>query len=147
MFQLLSGRNSSRPAYNSMLSRLTRIIVETNALTAGVAVVAITLFWGFPGIVLVSIPIAIIGKLYTNCLLALFNNRTRETAKSVNSHGLVSLHVSSNHASQPTSNSHLESLKVDVVSQMDISYESQMELGHIEKTTPDHPYAYQDRRC
>ncbi|KAJ6584321.1 hypothetical protein B0H19DRAFT_1367972 [Mycena capillaripes] len=53
---LLSGRNDSRPAYNSMLSRLIRLIVETNALTAGVAVVAIGLFWGFPGTALVSVP-------------------------------------------------------------------------------------------
>jgi len=143
---LLSARNSSRPAYNSMLSRLIRLIVETNALTAGVAVVAIALFWGFPGTALVSVPIAIIGKLYTNCLLALFNNRTRETAKSVNSHGLVSLQVSPNSALQQTSNSHLESLKVHVMSQTAMSYESQMELGNIGKTTTDHPYAYQDRR-
>ncbi|KAJ7751109.1 hypothetical protein B0H16DRAFT_840148 [Mycena metata] len=60
---LLSARNSSRPQYNSMLSRLIRLIVETNALTAGVAVVAIALFWGFTGSALVSVPIAIIGKL------------------------------------------------------------------------------------
>ncbi|KAJ7279890.1 hypothetical protein C8J57DRAFT_1566872 [Mycena rebaudengoi] len=45
---LLSGRNNSLSAHNSMLSRLIRLIVETNALTAGVAVVAIELFWGFP---------------------------------------------------------------------------------------------------
>ncbi|KAJ6628579.1 hypothetical protein B0H10DRAFT_1990471 [Mycena sp. CBHHK59/15] len=110
----LSWRDNSLPAHNSMLSRLIRLIVETNALTAGVAVVAIGLFWDFL--------IAIIGKLYTNCLLALFNNRTRETAK--NSHGLVSLRrVSPNSASQ--------SLKVHVVSQTDTSYESQMELGNV----------------
>jgi len=143
---LLSGRNGSRPAYNSMLSRLIRLIVETNALTAGVAVVAIALFWGFPGTALVSVPIAIIGKLYTNCLLALFNNRTREAAKSMNGHGLVSLHVSPNSTLQPTSNSHPESLKVHVMSQVDMSYESQMELGNIGKTTADHPYANQDGR-
>ncbi|KAJ7716836.1 hypothetical protein B0H16DRAFT_1898185 [Mycena metata] len=105
---LLSARNSSRPQYNSMLSRLIRLIVETNALTAGVAVVAIALFWGFPGSALVSVPIAIIGKLYTNCLLALFNNRKREeTAKSRDGHGLVSLRVSPNFALQKTSDSHL----------------------------------------
>ncbi|KAJ7020955.1 hypothetical protein C8F04DRAFT_1274277 [Mycena alexandri] len=127
---LLSARTySSRPQYNSMLSvtiisakrlqfprsrdrsvtlsRLIRLIVETNALTAGVAVVAIALFWGFPGTALVSVPIAIIGKLYTNCLLALFNNRKRETAKSMDDDDLVSLRVSPNSALQWTSDSHL----------------------------------------
>ncbi|KAJ6573097.1 hypothetical protein DFH09DRAFT_1312360 [Mycena vulgaris] len=142
---LLSGRNNSRPAYKSMLSRLIRLIVETNALTAGVAVVAIGLFWGFPGTALVSVPIAIIGKLYTNCLLALFNNRTRETAKSMNSHGLMSLRVSPNSALQETSNAHLKSLQVHVVSHTDMSYESQMEKN-IGKTTSDHPYSNQERR-
>ncbi|KAJ7880510.1 hypothetical protein B0H14DRAFT_3767161 [Mycena olivaceomarginata] len=148
---LLSRRNSSLPAHNSMLLRLIRLIVETNALTAGVAVVAIGLFWGFPGTALVSVPyitfnshcswwrsirismprIAIIGKLYTNCLLALFNNRTRETAKSMNNHGLVSLRVSTNSALQETSNAHFKSLQVHVVSQTDMLYESQMENGNI----------------
>ncbi|KAJ7728049.1 hypothetical protein B0H16DRAFT_1470641 [Mycena metata] len=97
---LLSARNSSRPQYNSMLSRLIRLIVETNVLTAGVAVVAIALFWGFPDTALVSVP-------YTNCLLAVFNNRKRETAKSMDGHGLVSLRVSPNSALQRTSDSHL----------------------------------------
>ncbi|KAJ7479382.1 hypothetical protein B0H11DRAFT_2027223 [Mycena galericulata] len=60
---LLSGRNNSPAVYRSKLSRLIRLIVETNALTAGVAVVAIGLFWAFPGTALVSVPIAIIGKL------------------------------------------------------------------------------------
>ncbi|KAF7344214.1 hypothetical protein MVEN_01712000 [Mycena venus] len=121
--------NSLSPAHNSMLSRLVRLIVETNALTAGVAVVAIGLFWGFPETALVSVPIAIIGKLYTNCLLALFNNRTSEREK--NRHGLVSLCVLPNSTSQ--------SLKVHVVSQTGTLSESQMELGNLKKTIPDHP--------
>ncbi|KAJ7438787.1 hypothetical protein B0H11DRAFT_2103624 [Mycena galericulata] len=144
---LLSERNNSLPVYRSKLSRLIRLIVETNALTAGVAVVAIGLFWGFPGTALVSVPIAIIGKLYTNCLLALFNNRTRETAKSMNSHGLVSsLRFSPNLALQETSNAHLKSLQVHVVSHTDISCESGMETEKIGKTTSDHPYSNQEWR-
>ncbi|KAJ7669729.1 hypothetical protein B0H17DRAFT_1209589 [Mycena rosella] len=128
---VLSGRNNSLPAHNRMLSRLIRLIVETNSLTAGVAMVAIGLFWGFPGTALVSVPLAIIGKLYTNCLLALFNNRTRETAKSANSHGLVSLRISPNSTLQKTSNAHFKCLQVHVVSQTDMSHESQMENGNI----------------
>ncbi|KAJ7258510.1 hypothetical protein C8J57DRAFT_1720674 [Mycena rebaudengoi] len=143
---LLSGRNNSLSAHNSMLSRLIRLIVETNALTAGVAVVAIGLFWGFPGTALVSVPIALIGKLYTNCLLALFNNRTRETSRSTNSHGLVSLRVSPNSALQKTSHAHSKSLQIHAVSQTNMSHESQMENGNIGKTTTDHPYSTQDGR-
>ncbi|KAJ7760776.1 hypothetical protein B0H14DRAFT_381277 [Mycena olivaceomarginata] len=80
----------------------------------------------------ISMPrIAIIGKLYTNCLFALFNNRTRLTAKSVNSHDLVSLRVSPNSALNKTSSAHFESLQVHVVSQTDMSHESRMENGNI----------------
>ncbi|KAJ7884577.1 hypothetical protein B0H14DRAFT_3857086 [Mycena olivaceomarginata] len=129
---LLSGRNNSPSAHNrTVLSRLIRLIVETNALTAGVAVVAIVLFWSLPDTALVSVPIAIIGKLYTNCLFALFNNRTRLTAKSANSHDLVSLRVSPNSALNKTSSAHFESLQVHVVSQTDMSHESRMENGNI----------------
>ncbi|KAJ7914767.1 hypothetical protein B0H13DRAFT_2324953 [Mycena leptocephala] len=140
---LLSGRNGSRPAYNSMLSRLIRLIVETKRphrrRGSGSYCAVLGISWNCAGLspnrdyreAVRNTP-----YMYTNCLLALFNNRTREAAKSMNSHGLVSLHASPNSTSQPTSNSHPESLKVHVMSQVDMSYESQMELGNIGKRRP-----------
>ncbi|KAJ7049553.1 hypothetical protein C8F01DRAFT_1265298 [Mycena amicta] len=142
---LLSARKriNSQPQYNSMLSRLIRIIVETNALTASVAVVAIALFWAFPNTALVSVPIAIIGKLYTNCLLALFNNRTRETAKRMDSHGLASLRFSPNSVLQASHGS----VKAHELTQTEYAYESQiqMELGNVGSLPPGHPYSYRDK--
>ncbi|KAJ7219629.1 hypothetical protein C8J57DRAFT_257819 [Mycena rebaudengoi] len=60
----------------SLIARIVQLIVETNALTASVAVVALTLFWAVPQHpTLVVPPTAIIGKLYTNCLITVLNNR------------------------------------------------------------------------
>ncbi|KAJ7437420.1 hypothetical protein FB451DRAFT_1416884 [Mycena latifolia] len=50
--------------------------------------------------------IAIIGKLYTNCLLALFNNCSKESNTKMNSHGMVSLHLPPNSGSRENSDHH-----------------------------------------
>ncbi|KAF7351839.1 hypothetical protein MVEN_01145000 [Mycena venus] len=103
---LLRERSNSLPSNHSMISHLIRLIVETNALTAGVAVIAVILFWACPGTAAVAPPIAIIGKLYTNCLLALFNNRSKESNTKMNSHGMVSLHLPPNSGSRENSDHH-----------------------------------------
>ncbi|KAJ7919722.1 hypothetical protein B0H13DRAFT_1868303 [Mycena leptocephala] len=99
---LLRERSYSLPSNRSMISRLIRLIVEPNALTAGIAVIAVILFWACPGTAAVAPPIAIIGKLYTNCLLALFNNRTKESNTKMNSHGMASLHLPPNAKTRTT---------------------------------------------
>ncbi|KAJ7832778.1 hypothetical protein B0H14DRAFT_3871889, partial [Mycena olivaceomarginata] len=42
---LLRQRSHALPGNRSIISRIVRLIVETNALTAGVAVIAVILFW------------------------------------------------------------------------------------------------------
>ncbi|KAJ6513703.1 hypothetical protein C8R47DRAFT_1313819 [Mycena vitilis] len=72
-----TGAGSSQT--HSMVSKIIRLVIETNALTASVAVLALILFLGVPQhSTLVVPPTAIIGKLYTNCLIALFNNRIKD---------------------------------------------------------------------
>ncbi|KAJ7206216.1 hypothetical protein C8J57DRAFT_357572 [Mycena rebaudengoi] len=67
----------------SLIARIVQLIVETNALTASVAVVALILFWAVPQHpTLVVPPTAIIGKLYTNCLITVLNNRKGRDAPS-----------------------------------------------------------------
>ncbi|KAJ7154400.1 hypothetical protein C8R43DRAFT_1001114 [Mycena crocata] len=136
---LLRERKTSLPATHGLITRVIRLIVETNALTAGVAVIALILFWGVPQhSTLVVPPTAIIGKLYTNCLIAVFNNRMNDGARSNNGHGMQSLHLPE--ASTPShhrSNSH-NPLKVHVVREMNMSYsEHPMELGDIRKPNFD----------
>ncbi|KAJ7438153.1 hypothetical protein FB451DRAFT_1416400 [Mycena latifolia] len=99
---LLRERSYSLPSNHSMISRLIRLIVEINALDAGVAVIAVILFWACPRL----LPHPIIEKLYANCLLALFNNRSKEANTKMNSHGIVSLHLPPNSESRENSDHH-----------------------------------------
>ncbi|KAJ7301985.1 hypothetical protein DFH08DRAFT_978312 [Mycena albidolilacea] len=133
---LLRQRSHALPGNRSIISRIVRLIVETNALTAGVAVIAVILFWTSPATAFVATPVAIIGKLYTNCLLALFNNRMKDTKTNANSHGMVSLQLPPNSTSPENSNSHHghNSVKVHVTRHTDLKYESEsMERGETKR--------------
>ncbi|KAJ7510693.1 hypothetical protein B0H11DRAFT_1031544 [Mycena galericulata] len=73
---LLRVRTVAHLPTQGVIMRIVHMIVETNALTAGVAVVGLILFLAVPKhSTLVVPPTAIMGKLYTNCLIAVFNNR------------------------------------------------------------------------
>ncbi|KAJ7729977.1 hypothetical protein B0H16DRAFT_223874 [Mycena metata] len=128
-WELLCQRSTTLPsgATRSTISRIIRLIVETNTLTAGVAVIALGLFWGLPqhGTLVVP-PTAIIGKLYTNCLIALLNNRIRERQPS-GVHGMQSLHLPNGNSSHSSQRGHRLSdgvnLKIHVVREMDLTFE------------------------
>nr|GAT55908.1 predicted protein [Mycena chlorophos] len=97
---LLYKREVSLPSTKSVISRVIRTTVETNALTAGIAVVALIIFWGIPSHpTLVVPPTVILGKLYSNCLIAVFNNRALEQTRKASGanngshHGLHSLQI------------------------------------------------------
>jgi len=73
---LLRARSKAFSTSHSLINRIVQLTVETNALTAGIAVVAVCVYLGVPAhTTLVVPPTAIIGKLYTNCLIAVLNNR------------------------------------------------------------------------
>ncbi|KAF8918295.1 hypothetical protein CPB85DRAFT_73311 [Mucidula mucida] len=74
---LLRSRSSFLPVSGRRIGRIVALTVETNCLTAGVAVISLILFLGVPQhSTLVVPPTAIIAKLYTNCLVAVLNNRS-----------------------------------------------------------------------
>ncbi|KAJ7181208.1 hypothetical protein C8R46DRAFT_1319995 [Mycena filopes] len=136
---LMSQRSTTLPAGStrSTISRIIRLIVETNALTAGVAVIALVLFWGAPKhATLVVPPTAIIGKLYTNCLIALFNNRLRDRT-STNTHGMQSLHLTPHsHSSQNHSSSSAAEqagVKIHVVREMELTFEEEDGLSDVDR--------------
>ncbi|KAF9465214.1 hypothetical protein BDZ94DRAFT_416157 [Collybia nuda] len=60
---------------NKILARLVRLIVETNTLTASMALLSFILYAAFPGGNLFICTTLIMGKLYSNTLLVTFNNR------------------------------------------------------------------------
>ncbi|KAJ7664405.1 hypothetical protein DFH06DRAFT_1184372 [Mycena polygramma] len=73
---LLRARSKTFAKSHRVINRIVQLTVETNALTAGVAVIAVVVYLAVPAhTTLVVPPTAIIGKLYTNCLIAVLNNR------------------------------------------------------------------------
>ncbi|KAJ7664422.1 hypothetical protein DFH06DRAFT_1323969 [Mycena polygramma] len=73
---LLRARSKTFAKSHTVINRVVQLTVETNALTAGVAVIAVVVYLSVPAhTTLVVPPTAIIGKLYTNCLIAVLNNR------------------------------------------------------------------------
>ncbi|KAG6888543.1 hypothetical protein C0995_007555 [Termitomyces sp. Mi166 len=60
---------------NAIVYRIIRLTMETNALSAGIAVLSIILFAGTPNNTYFITPTLVLGKLYANTLLVTFNNR------------------------------------------------------------------------
>ncbi|KAL1729319.1 hypothetical protein EV714DRAFT_213204 [Schizophyllum commune] len=78
---LLRKRPRQTGVYRKLVNRVVALTVETNSLTAGVAIIALVLFLAVPQhTALVVPPTAIMGKLYTNCLVAVLNNRQRRNS-------------------------------------------------------------------
>jgi len=75
MIYLLTRAKNGFSNTNYLIARLIRLTVETGLLTATVAVVDVTLFNAFKTNNLHICPAIILAKLYTNTLMAVFNNR------------------------------------------------------------------------
>ncbi|KAJ7912396.1 hypothetical protein B0H13DRAFT_2007401 [Mycena leptocephala] len=121
---------------NTIRSGTTHTIISR--VINSVAVIALILFWGVPKhSTLVVPPTAIMGKLYTNCLIALFNNRHKDVKS--NEHGMNSIHL----PDSLSSHSNTGPVKVHVVREMDLVYDGQMqvELGHLDLQKPNQTLA------
>ncbi|KAH9048388.1 hypothetical protein EDB84DRAFT_1456734, partial [Lactarius hengduanensis] len=74
MTLLLRRKDEGRFA-NFVLIRVVRLTIETNTLTASVAIASFVLFVAFPNEIYYTFTAGIIGKLYSNTLLVTLNNR------------------------------------------------------------------------
>ncbi|KAL0952695.1 hypothetical protein HGRIS_006933 [Hohenbuehelia grisea] len=72
---LLSARQTDNHYTNSVLTRIVRLTVETNALTAGFALFSLIIFKAAAGTNWFTAPTIVMEKLYSNTLLLTFNNR------------------------------------------------------------------------
>ncbi|RDX41806.1 hypothetical protein OH76DRAFT_1489198 [Lentinus brumalis] len=116
---LLRSRSRTLTA-RSTIDRIVRVTVETNMLTAGVAIIALGLYLGFPHhSTLVVPPTAIIGKLYSNCLVAVLNNR-RLNSVSSSSQGST---AQSHSFRLPTHSQSSGQIRVEVLQQTDTDLE------------------------
>jgi len=74
-FQLRqSGAHGGRYS-DHVVPRIVRLTIETNTLTASVAVVSFVLYIAFPNEIYYTCPTGVIGKLYSNTLFVTLNNR------------------------------------------------------------------------
>ncbi|KAI0053219.1 hypothetical protein FA95DRAFT_941363 [Auriscalpium vulgare] len=69
------SRNQDFHYMNDVLTRLMRLTVETNVLSASVVILSLALYAGLPNHRYYFAPAAIISKLYANTLLVSLNNR------------------------------------------------------------------------
>jgi len=76
MMWLLRRTRGIEGRYSSfVLPRVVRLTVETNILTASVAVITFVLYIAFPNEIYYTCPAGVIGKLYSNTLFVTLNNR------------------------------------------------------------------------
>ncbi|PPQ77818.1 hypothetical protein CVT25_015312 [Psilocybe cyanescens] len=72
---LLMKNRSIHTRTNYVLQRLTRITMETNSLSASLAILTVILYFGAPGTSYFLTPTYYFGKIYANSLLVTLNNR------------------------------------------------------------------------
>jgi len=72
---LLRARGDEGRFSNFVMIRVVRLTIETNAVTASVAIASFVLFVAFPNEIYYTFTAGIIGKLYSNTLLVTLNNR------------------------------------------------------------------------
>ncbi|KAI0059127.1 hypothetical protein BV25DRAFT_1829454 [Artomyces pyxidatus] len=73
---LLSETRKQEHQYSkNAISRILRLTVETNVLSASVAIIALVAYIAAPSQTYYFCPTAVIGKIYSNTLLVMFNNR------------------------------------------------------------------------
>ncbi|KAH9987444.1 hypothetical protein BJV74DRAFT_951641 [Russula compacta] len=76
MTWLLRERKNHEDQHSKhIVQRIVRLTIETNTVTAGVAVISFVLYVAYPNEIYYTCPTVIIGKLYSNTLLITFNNR------------------------------------------------------------------------
>jgi len=72
---LIQTRTGEGRFTSFVLIRVVRLTIETNALTASVAIASFVLFVAFPNEIYYTFTAGIIGKMYSNTLLVTLNNR------------------------------------------------------------------------
>ncbi|EKM52235.1 uncharacterized protein PHACADRAFT_260469 [Phanerochaete carnosa HHB-10118-sp] len=77
MAYLLLRANTKSSETRAMITRLVQIIIETGTLTAFAAVLVLVLYVALPNRAYYTAVGAVLGKLYSNALLVLFNSRMR----------------------------------------------------------------------
>ncbi|KAK7459661.1 hypothetical protein VKT23_009643 [Stygiomarasmius scandens] len=127
---LLRSRSKDLPTSHGMIDRIVMLTVETNGATTMAAILSLILFLGVPKhATLVVPPTAIIGKLYTNCLVAVFNNRRVTAMKSASAR-----YAASSGSAIPVTNPNHQ-MSIQVVRNVDFTRDEDVELGTLNRSS------------
>jgi len=139
---LLRSRSRVPSSSHGMIKRLVTMTVETNAITTLTAIIGLILFLGVPQhSTLVVPPTAILSKLYTNCLIAVLNNRRISATGTIKDFPTTSNSVSGNQftaartgrPSRSIAEPH-EQMKIQIVRNVEFKADSDIELGTMQKS-------------
>ncbi|KIJ48732.1 hypothetical protein M422DRAFT_247590, partial [Sphaerobolus stellatus SS14] len=83
-YLLLAGSGKSMIRSSTATQSIVRVTVETNSISAGVAIISIVLYFALPDKNYFICPTMFLGKLYSNALMMTFNNRALLAKKSGN---------------------------------------------------------------
>ncbi|KAF9460300.1 hypothetical protein BDZ94DRAFT_1311672 [Collybia nuda] len=110
-YYLLKTRNNTRLARRTddIVLRIVRLTIETNSLSAGVAIITLATYIAFPSDTLSFCPSYVLGKVYTNSVMVGLNNRIYQSWRGAESAPRRNLHDwsdSGNASTNPKVNSH-----------------------------------------
>ncbi|KAF9458912.1 hypothetical protein BDZ94DRAFT_1269418 [Collybia nuda] len=90
-YYLLKARKSARLTRRTddVVLKIVRLTIETNTLSAGVAIITLVTYIAFPNDTLSFCPSYVLGKVYTNSVMVALNNRIYQSWKDS---GVVSRH-------------------------------------------------------
>ncbi|KAJ6449422.1 hypothetical protein C8R47DRAFT_1230653 [Mycena vitilis] len=83
---LTQASRSNHRQTNGLVKRIVRLIIETNALSASVAILGLILFAGVPGTNYFVCPTMVLPGIYANTLLVTFNNRAFASSANLTQH-------------------------------------------------------------
>lgn len=141
---------------DSVLVRIVRLTVETNSVTASVAIVVLVCLLAIPENPSISMaPAYALGKLYSNTLLAVFNNRVYMSAKGMvprstfATSGIdLNFRPPGSHSGQATSHTHVESQKepyrIEVFRETEVTDDLQLRDFKKRESAPSQQYDHQN---
>ncbi|KAF8338647.1 hypothetical protein F5887DRAFT_1077582 [Amanita rubescens] len=74
-YLLRKARENAHATSHTIVTRIVRLTIQSNSLTASMALLSLILYFAFPDQPYFTPPTLILGKLYSNTLLATFNHR------------------------------------------------------------------------
>jgi len=142
MIYFLTRLSSDQFSTGDIVRRIVRLTIETNSVTAIVAVVGFIMAVVNPKSSLVMLPAYVLGKLYTNTLLVVFNNRIFLCNQGLTARGTRSEDLSRysrggrrtlpTSTGRSTTNTGLDEFKIQIFQETTVATDGEMQLKELD---------------